>query len=665
MKNQRAYSVLEIKAVNEEKRIIRGIATTPEVDRAGDIVESLGVRFQNPLPLLWQHKHDAPVGTVVFDKPTADGISFEASLPTIAEEGALRDRIEEAWQSVKAKLVRGVSIGFRPIEYSFMDTGGIRFSQSEVYELSLVTIPANQSATIQTIKSFDDQYRAAHGRDRRGVIRLDESPPGESGTKQQPANGGFFYSRDVEKGMNIQEQIKGFKVKRDQLVARRKELMEAAAEKGETLAPDAAEEYDAAGDEIKAVEDHIKRLEDLERQNVEKATPVTDVTNGSNGGTMVEVKRFDAVAKAPLLKDGLAMAQVVKFLGKARGSRYEALELAKQHQGTDPRVVNVLKAAVAAGNTSNSTWAGALVGDESSVYADFVEFLRPQTIVGRFGAGNIPALRRVPFRVPLVGQTSGGAGYWVGEGQAKPLTKFDFNRTTLEPLKVANIAVLTEEVLRDSSPSADVLVRDGLVEALRERMDLDFIDPTKAATTGISPASILNGIAAIHSSGADAAAVRKDVAALVAKYIGANNPPTAGVIIMDALTALAISMMMNELGTAREFPGITMNGGELLGFPVLVSQYVPRDSSGGILAMVNASDIYFADDGGFAVDMSREASLQMDSAPTHNSTTPTAAQLVSLWQTNSVGFRAERTLNWARRRTSAVAWVDNVNYQVS
>ncbi|MGC7407367.1 phage major capsid protein, partial [Pandoraea pneumonica] len=83
--------------------------------------------------------------------------------------------------------------------------------------------------------------------------------------------------------------------------------------------------------------------------------------------------------------------------------------------------------------------------------------------------------------------------------------------------------------------------------------------------------------------------------------------------------------------------------GELLGFPVLVSQYVPRDSSGGILAMVNASDIYFGDDGGFSVDMSREASLQMDSAPSHNSTTPTAAQLVSLWQTNSVGFRAERT----------------------
>src|SRR3546814_11768941 len=115
MQNQRAYSLLEFKAVNEDERIIRGIATTPEVDRVGDIVESLGIKFKNPLPLLWQHQHDAPVGTVKFDAPTKDGVTFEATLPRIAEEGTLRDRIEEAWQSMKAKLVRGVSIGFRPI----------------------------------------------------------------------------------------------------------------------------------------------------------------------------------------------------------------------------------------------------------------------------------------------------------------------------------------------------------------------------------------------------------------------------------------------------------------------------------------------------------------------------------------------------------------------
>lgn len=163
-KVNRAFSMLEIKAVKEDERVIRGIATTPTPDRLGDIVEPLGVSFKNPLPLLWQHRSGEPVGTVKFSKPTKDGIEFEASLPAIEEAGRLKERIDEAWQSVKLGLVRAVSIGFRAVEYAFLDDGGIRFAKSEVFELSLVTIPANAEATIQSIKSIDRELRAASGR---------------------------------------------------------------------------------------------------------------------------------------------------------------------------------------------------------------------------------------------------------------------------------------------------------------------------------------------------------------------------------------------------------------------------------------------------------------------------------------------------------------------
>ncbi len=47
------------------------------------------------------------------------------------------------------------------------------------------------------------------------------------------------------------------------------------------------------------------------------------------------------------------------------------------------------------------------------------------------------------------------------------------------------------------------------------------------------------------------------------------------------------------------------------------------------LVLVNVPDIYLADDGGVAVDMSREASLEMQSEPTGNSTTPSPVELVS------------------------------------
>lgn len=152
----RAYSGIEVKSINEERRIIKGIATTPATDRVGDIVESKGITFKNPLPFLWQHDHGKPIGTVKFSKPTDAGIEFEAEMPVIEEAGTLKDRIDEAWQSIKLGLVRAVSIGFRPIEYSFMDEGGMRFTSSEVFELSAVTIPANAQAIISSVgKSLD------------------------------------------------------------------------------------------------------------------------------------------------------------------------------------------------------------------------------------------------------------------------------------------------------------------------------------------------------------------------------------------------------------------------------------------------------------------------------------------------------------------------------
>lgn len=157
--NIRAYSILEVKAYDDDAREITGMATTPEPDRMGDIVDPMGAKFAVELPLLWQHRHDSPVGTVKFGKPTKNGIPFRASVAKIENAGQLKDMVDMAWDAVKAKLVRGVSIGFRALEYAFMENGGIRFTEVEIYELSLVTIPANASATIQTIKAMDTAGR--------------------------------------------------------------------------------------------------------------------------------------------------------------------------------------------------------------------------------------------------------------------------------------------------------------------------------------------------------------------------------------------------------------------------------------------------------------------------------------------------------------------------
>lgn len=94
-----------------------------------------------------------------------------------------------------------------------------------------------------------------------------------------------------------------------------------------------------------------------------------------------------------------------------------------------------------------------------------------------------------PFNVRIPGQISGGQGYWVGQGAPKPLTKFDFQSVQLgvaKVAKVANIAVLTDELVRFSNPAADTLVRNALASAIIERIDIDFIDPAKAEVAQVS-----------------------------------------------------------------------------------------------------------------------------------------------------------------------------------
>lgn len=162
----RAYSVIEVKELDDDKREFRGIATTPSTDRMGDIVEAEGAQFTLPLSLLWQHDRFLPVGNVVAARVSSKKIEVRGQIPRVEQPAGLAARLEEAWQSLKHGLVRGLSIGFSPIEYSFMDNGGIHFTKWDWHELSLVTIPANADATVTSIKAFDAAVR------RGGPIKL-------------------------------------------------------------------------------------------------------------------------------------------------------------------------------------------------------------------------------------------------------------------------------------------------------------------------------------------------------------------------------------------------------------------------------------------------------------------------------------------------------------
>lgn len=651
----RAWSVLTVKSVDLEQRTIEGIATTPSVDRVGDIVEPLGATFSLPLPLLHHHRHDQPVGHVTAARATEAGIAIKAVFARITEPGSLKERIDTAWQECKAGLVRGLSIGFKPLEYEFLDdnSGGLRFTKYSLLELSLVTVPANADCTISLVRSLDAALSAASGHS--------TNRPGASGKRSINLK---LSERTMSK--TIAEQIAALEAKRAANEARMNDVMTKAVEEGRSTDDAEKEEFDTLQREIEELDGDLKRFKALERVNLAKAVPVSAANSIEDGA---KARSGGAISiTSPKLPQGIAFARVARCIGLARGNLVAAQQIAEATYSDDRRIGNVLKAAVSAGTTMDATWAGPLVSDEGAVFADFLEFLRPMTILGKFGTGNVPSLREIPFRVPIGSQTSGGTAYWTREAGAKGLTKFDFARTTLEPLKVAAITVVTDELLKYAALPAEALLRDQLAAAVAEKVDTDFIDPSKTAVANVSPASITNGVSTVASSGVTADAVRADVMALFDIFIAADNPASSAVWIMSASTAGHLMMMYNSLGT-QEFNSISMNGGTFAGYPVIVSEYV--GTSGGspntrYVWLVNAKDIFFADEG-VRVDVSREASLVMDTAPTtmHGAelgspSAPLAAAMVSMWQTNMTAFLCERTLNWARARTEAVQGLSGV-----
>jgi HK97 family phage major capsid protein/HK97 family phage prohead protease len=645
---ERAYSLLTVKSIDEDQRIITGIATTPTPDRMGDVVEPKGAEFQLPIPLLWQHKSSEPIGEVFEAKVTNEGIEIKARVQKIEEPGKLKDRIDEAWQSIKYKLVRGLSIGFSSQEYSRLDNGGLRFLKWLWLELSAVTIPANHEANIQTVKAFSAGDSAA----------APTKPLGVTSHK-----GAVYLRQDKPTMKTTAEQIKEFENSRAAKSARMNELQSTATTEGRTKSEQERQEFDTLKGEVEAIDAELKDLRDLEQVNKGAATPAkgdnpTDASKSRDGQHRIVV--------TDNLPKGIRFARYAMCIAASKGNPVVALQLAKAAY-PDERGIHqyIERAAVGAATTANNQ-APAL--QYTDWMGDFVDYLRPKTILGKFGTTQngvvIPALRSAPFNVRINTQTAGGTGYWVGQGLPTPLTAGTYGTTTLDFMKVGTIAVLTKDEVRFASPSAEAKVRDDIAAAIVARMDIDFIDPTNAGTANVKPASITNGVVASTVSGTDYDNFIVDLAGMLANFTDNELDLSSIVLIMADTIAMKLGLMRTTLGV-RIFPDISARGGMIEGLPVITSNHVKTlgSPSTNMIVAVAASDVYLADDGGVDIESSDQASLEMlDGSLQQNGTNGTGASLVSLWQAGLLGLKAERYVTWKKRRTQAAQYLSGVGY---
>ena len=467
-------------------------------------------------------------------------------------------------------------------------------------------------------------------------------------------------------GKTLSEHLEGLKATRDALSKKNEELLQKSMDEGRSLNTAEAQESDDNEAQIEALDADIARVSKQLARAAAEAKPVADVAKAAGDAPARTGVEFATVKTAEKLEPGIAMARYAMCLVAAKGHHETAFRLAERHYPQTEAVVKTLKAqseganlqhmlmtkaAVPAGTTTDGTWAAPLV--YANTWAgDFIEYLRPRTLIGQ------AQFRRVPFNVRIAGQTSGGAAYWVGQGKPKPVTKFDFNATTIPFTKVAAISVITQELARFSDPSAEALVRDSLADAVIAEVDTKLFS-ADAAVSNVSPAGLLNGVSPVADPATDDP---DDIrCALLALWAGwdATNMGARPAYYTTPAVARSLAFKRDALGNMA-FPGVTPFGGSLDGVPLRVSQYLSdlNVTAGGPLILVDESEIFLADDGNVTVDASEQASLQMDDSPTNSSSaTVTATSMVSMWQTNSIALRAERFVWWGKRRAGAVAYI--------
>jgi HK97 family phage major capsid protein len=473
----------------------------------------------------------------------------------------------------------------------------------------------------------------------------------------------------------IPEQIRLFEAKRIATVDKASELVQKAVDEGRTMDDHESEQHTGFVSEVEAIDKHIKILKDHEKMQVALATPVT-ARDGAGGEGGAAAARSSITVKSNL-PPGIRFTRFALAMAQAKGNVMLAHEIAKTRYADTPEVVNVLKAAISVGGTRELSGANdgplihkaavtAVTGSDTAIIqytdieAEFIELLRPKTIMGR-----MDRLNRVPFLSRLGRQLTGVTGSFVGEGAPKPVQKQTYDNVTLGYSKVAVIVVLSDESNRfGTTINVELRARDDMVKGIATYIDKRFMDPSYSGVANVSPASITNGATRYQSTGSTLAAIDNDVKLIFGMFTTSDVDPSSAVWVMSAGVALRLTLKRDAYDKPA-FPGmenaVATGRGTWYGLPVLVSNAMVTSGSPAEqqIALVTQDEVSLADDGGVSIDMSQEASVQMNDAPSAG-----AQSLVSLWQNNLIGIRAEQYINWGARRPNnlGIALLENTNY---
>lgn len=124
------------------------------VDQGGDVVERGAFtktlsESGRRVPMLWQHDHSMPIGKIRLED-SEKGLMAYGELDLDIPEG------QRAYSGLSKGYVKGLSIGYSTVRSKMRPDGVRQLLEVKLWEVSVVTFPMNELATVATTKSSDE-----------------------------------------------------------------------------------------------------------------------------------------------------------------------------------------------------------------------------------------------------------------------------------------------------------------------------------------------------------------------------------------------------------------------------------------------------------------------------------------------------------------------------
>lgn len=155
--------IFSIKALDEKSGAIEGYASTfgGDPDSYGDVVEAGAFagsladhRQKNTMPkMFWQHDPGEVIGKWIEVEEDEIGLKVLGRLNMDVQRG------REAYALLKSGDIDGLSIGYRLKRHEIDDDTGVWFlKEIDLVEVSVVSIGANEHATVASVKAMKAGY---------------------------------------------------------------------------------------------------------------------------------------------------------------------------------------------------------------------------------------------------------------------------------------------------------------------------------------------------------------------------------------------------------------------------------------------------------------------------------------------------------------------------